>query len=106
MGQIPGIDPESHQVTQFNETLVTLNTIIVSLNAPHKISKKDRNKCVACLDFSMNDPHEAGEGNLYQRLLLLYQREYYLAMYLGSLMQQSFENNNLILFKLCESIHV
>ncbi len=106
MGRIPGVDPESHQPTQFDETLVTLNTILVSLNDPNKISKKIRRKCIATLDFSMNDPHDAGEGTLYQRLSFLYMQEYYLAMYLGTLMQQSFENNNLLLFKLCESIHV
>ena len=54
----------------------------------------------------MNDPHDVGDGTLYQRLLFLYEREYYLAMYLSSLMQQSFENNDLVLFKVCESIHV
>lgn len=106
MGNIPGVDPESHQLTQFDETLVTPNTILVSLNDPNKISKKIRRKCIATLDFSMNDPHDVGEGTLHQRLTFLYMREYYLAMYLGTLVQQSFENDDLLLFKLCESIHV
>lgn len=106
MENIPGLDPDSHQVVQFDETLVTPNTILVSLNDPNKINKKIRKKCIVSIDFSMNDPHDDGEGTLLKRLLFLYEREYYLAMYLGSLMEQSLENDNLILFLLCESMHV
>lgn len=106
MGHISNIDPNEHRVTQFDETLVTPNTILVILNDPKKISKKIKKNCFAALDFSMDDPHDAGEDplSLYQRLLILYEKECFLALYLSSLLKQAIKSNDLIVFQVCESI--